>query len=173
MLVALVALVLSVSGNAAAAVIITSNGQVARGTIAGHHPAAGSHPNIETGSINATDLANGLKASLHERCPSGLQKAGSLCFDPAPQAHAVWLVAVKTCADRFLRLPSVGELARVFESTEAQQSRQWTDDMYFDETNNGFYAVGLTQDDVRDLSYGTSIVSNSSLGYRCVTTAGQ
>jgi hypothetical protein len=41
LVVALVALVLSVTGNAAAAVIISSSGQVAGNTISGQHPPSG------------------------------------------------------------------------------------------------------------------------------------
>jgi hypothetical protein len=57
LVVAVVALSLSVAGNAAAAVIISSNGQVAQGTIAGHKPPSGAHANIIKGSINGVDLA--------------------------------------------------------------------------------------------------------------------
>jgi hypothetical protein len=55
--IAALALVLSVGGNAAAAVLISSNAQVAANTIAGHHPPSGRHPNIIGGSVSAADLA--------------------------------------------------------------------------------------------------------------------
>ena len=48
-------------GTAAASVIITSNSQVASGTISGHHPPTGDHANIIGGSINGTDV---LESSL-------------------------------------------------------------------------------------------------------------
>ena len=41
------------------AIVVSSNSEVAAGTISGHAPPAGKHPNIIAGSVNATDLANG------------------------------------------------------------------------------------------------------------------
>jgi hypothetical protein len=46
-----------VTGNAAAALIISSNGQVAQGTISGHKPPSGDYANIIKGSISGSDLA--------------------------------------------------------------------------------------------------------------------
>ncbi|HET7056989.1 MAG TPA: hypothetical protein VFI12_11035, partial [Thermomicrobiales bacterium] len=58
LIVALMALVLSVAGNAAAALIIMSNTQVGAGTIAGHHPPSGDHANLIAGSVNGIDIDN-------------------------------------------------------------------------------------------------------------------
>jgi hypothetical protein len=55
--VSVVALFVALGGSAIAAVIITSNSQVAKDTISGHHPPSGDRPNIIGGSVNATDLA--------------------------------------------------------------------------------------------------------------------
>jgi hypothetical protein len=52
------ALMISLGGNAAAALIITGNSQVAQGTISGHNPPTGKHPNIITGSVDGQDLAD-------------------------------------------------------------------------------------------------------------------
>jgi hypothetical protein len=52
------ALVFAMGGTAAAAVMITSNKQVAPNTISGHTPPSGDHANVIAGSINNTDLAN-------------------------------------------------------------------------------------------------------------------
>jgi hypothetical protein len=41
------------------AIVVSSNSQVAAGTISGHAPPAGKHSNIIAGSVNAIDLANG------------------------------------------------------------------------------------------------------------------
>jgi hypothetical protein len=51
------ALLVSVGGNAAAALIITKNNQIGAGTVAGHHPPLGDHANIIAGSIAGHDLA--------------------------------------------------------------------------------------------------------------------
>jgi hypothetical protein len=55
---ATLAVFIALGGSATAAVIITSNSQVAQGTISGHKPPAGKHANIITGSVNGTDVAN-------------------------------------------------------------------------------------------------------------------
>src|SRR5436305_1331477 len=52
-------LVLSGGATALAAVIISSNSQVASSTISGHKPPTGDHANIISGSVNGTDLASG------------------------------------------------------------------------------------------------------------------
>jgi hypothetical protein len=59
MVVACVALFVALAGTAMASVIISSNSQVDRGTISGHHPPQGDHPNIIGGSINGKDVAAG------------------------------------------------------------------------------------------------------------------
>jgi hypothetical protein len=58
MVVACIALFVALGGVAAGAVIITSNSQVGRGTISGHKPPSGKHPNIIAGSVNGADVAN-------------------------------------------------------------------------------------------------------------------
>jgi hypothetical protein len=45
------------TGTAYAAVIVHSNGEVARDTIAGHNPPTGDHSNLIAGSVDTTDLA--------------------------------------------------------------------------------------------------------------------
>jgi hypothetical protein len=57
---ATVAVFIALGGSAVAGtVVITSNSQVASGTISGHHPPAGAHANVISGSINSQDLATG------------------------------------------------------------------------------------------------------------------
>jgi hypothetical protein len=58
-LVAFLALFMALGGTAYAAVIVSSNSQVASDTISGHHPPAGDHSNLISSSINAMDLAGG------------------------------------------------------------------------------------------------------------------
>lgn len=57
-LIAVLALCLALGGTAAAAVIITSNSQVAPHTIAGANAASGLNQNIIPGSLGTADLAN-------------------------------------------------------------------------------------------------------------------
>jgi hypothetical protein len=58
MVVALIALFVSLGGTALAAVIITNNNQVGPGTIAGARAAAGKNKNVIAGSLGTPDLAN-------------------------------------------------------------------------------------------------------------------
>jgi len=57
-IIALVSLFISLSGTAVAAVIITSNSQIAANTIAGHSGKASLKKNIIAGSVGTTDLHN-------------------------------------------------------------------------------------------------------------------
>jgi hypothetical protein len=57
--VSLIALFVALGGTAAAAVIVTSNSQVAQNTISGHKPPSGKHANLIAGSVNSQDIANG------------------------------------------------------------------------------------------------------------------
>jgi hypothetical protein len=54
--VSMVALFVALGGSAGAAIIVSSNSQVAKNTISGHHPPSGDHPNIVAGSIDGTDV---------------------------------------------------------------------------------------------------------------------
>src|ERR671939_574217 len=54
---ATVAVFIALGGTATAAVLITSNSQVAKGTISGHHPPTGKHPNLIGGSVTGGDVA--------------------------------------------------------------------------------------------------------------------
>lgn len=56
---ATIAVFIAIGGTASAAVIITSNSQVAPNTISGHHPPSGAHANVIGGSLNGQDLAPG------------------------------------------------------------------------------------------------------------------
>jgi hypothetical protein len=91
MAVALLALVVSLGGTAGAAVIITSNSQVAPHTIAGAFPPSGGNANLVAGSVGGTDLhkasidANSLAASS---VTSGKIKDGQVqTTDLAPAAR--------------------------------------------------------------------------------------
>src|SRR3954447_6970918 len=55
--VSLMALFFAVGGSAYAAVVVTSNDDVAPDTIAGHKPGPGKHANLILGSVNNEDLA--------------------------------------------------------------------------------------------------------------------
>jgi hypothetical protein len=58
-LVAYVAVFIALGGTASAGVIVSSNDDVAPGTISGHNPPPGDHANIISGSVDTGDLASG------------------------------------------------------------------------------------------------------------------
>ena len=165
--VATLALFLALGGTAAAAVLITSNSQVAANTISGHVPPAGKHANLIGGSVNGVDLAPVTKAALELHCRAGLQLGGNLCFDRSPRTAATWKTALATCALANLRLPSVGELSLIFNSTAASQASQWTDEVYFDGTS--FQASMVSQSSSRVIEIATTSLAGMA-SFRCVTT---
>jgi hypothetical protein len=69
---ACLALCTALGGTAVAAVIVSSNSQVAKNTIAGHKPPSGDHPNIISGSITSSDVAqNGLTGAAIDESTLG------------------------------------------------------------------------------------------------------
>jgi hypothetical protein len=79
--VAYLALFVALGGTALASVIITSNSQVAKGTISGHQPPTGKHPNIIAGSINGQDVANDSLAPADIADVKFLRSAGPFAID--------------------------------------------------------------------------------------------
>src|SRR5438309_8018507 len=75
------------TGTAYAAVVVTSNADVAQNTISGHKPPSGDHGNIISGSVNATDLANGAVTATKIKAPEAWHQvapgstAQDLCAD--------------------------------------------------------------------------------------------
>ena len=57
-MVTILALVVLGGGTAVAAYVVSSNGQIGRGTISGHRPPVGKHVNIIAGSLNGQDVAD-------------------------------------------------------------------------------------------------------------------
>ncbi len=80
--VAYVALFIALGGTAIAAVVVSDNSQVARGTISGHKPPAGDHPNVIAGSVNGTDLADGSVTRAKLKTPATFTSAGLPDMDP-------------------------------------------------------------------------------------------
>jgi hypothetical protein len=169
MVVACIALLVALGGTAMASVIITSNSQVAQGTISGHKPPSGKHPNLISGSVNGQDLSGGLKASLTLHCPSGLTRAADLCFEASTRDSAPYATALKRCAAVNLRLPTDGELALVYEHSGAPQQSQWTASHFENVDALQFYGSWLAMDEGRNLLYGASSVNSAQI-YRCVTS---
>ena len=161
-----VAVALGGTSTAIAAVVITSNAQVARNTIAGHAAPSGSHANIISGSVNATDLATTYKTSVTVHCPSGMQLNAGLCFETVLRPATDFTTAVATCAQAQRRLPDVGELALVFSNSGAPQDWQWFGQPFFD--GKGVDAAALSENSSRQISFQMS-EAGASLAYRCVT----
>jgi hypothetical protein len=164
-----IALVVALGGTAAATttVIVKSNNQVAAGTIAGHHPPAGDHANLIPGSVAGLDLSPVVKSSLTMHCPAGLQAGFDLCFETSTRTPAAFATALSTCSLAGLRLPTIGELAEVYDNTAASQPAQWTDDYYFDGSQTR--TVALADDNLRKILF-VSVTFGVAAPYRCVVT---
>src|SRR6478672_8618604 len=103
---ATLAVFIALGGTALASVIITKNSQVDKGTISGHHPPSGDHPNIIGGSINGKDIAD---RSGVDTCKTPLvKKFGPICAGSDGVARS-WYEAGRHCAGFGLRLPSYSE----------------------------------------------------------------
>jgi hypothetical protein len=91
--VSVIALFVALGGTALASVIISSNSQVASGTIAGHKPPSGKHANIIAGSIDGQDVApNSLGGTaINEASLAG--NARKLIYKASPSATATTLAA--------------------------------------------------------------------------------
>jgi hypothetical protein len=165
---ATLALVVALGGTAAAAtVIVKSNSQVAAHTISGHHPPQGDHANLITDSVAGVDLSSGLKTSLTMHCSSGLQTAFDICFDASPRAATDYFGALSTCSLAGLRLPTVGELAEIYDNLAASQADEWTDGFSYDGSQTR--AAQLSDDQFRHFVV-TSAPLEKLTPYRCVVT---
>ena len=164
--VATLALVMATGGTAVAAVMITSNNQVAQNTISGHAAPSGKHPNLISGSINATDLAGSVKSSFTVHCPSGMQQAADLCFETTVRSPTTWTSAFATCTLANRRLPDAAELAEVFDHTGAPQPGQWVQDTFVSGSTQ--FANGLEEDASRNITFVFGSTTGANSSYRCV-----
>jgi hypothetical protein len=166
------ALVIALSGSTAmATIVVSSNSQVAKNTISGHAPPTGDHPNIISGSVNATDLAASYKTSVTVHCPTGMQLGGGLCFETTERARANYEVALATCALSDLRLPTEAEVELVYNNTGAPTGtanfEEWASGLAANGSN--FVAPILVENSSRTITEELFNVA-SALAYRCVTT---
>jgi hypothetical protein len=155
-------------GTALARAIITKNRQVARDTISGHHPPSGDHPNIIRGSIARPDLAAKLKESLRVRCPLDMDQEAGLCFETSVRDPVSFKSAVTTCARAQRRLPTIPELALVFEHSAAVQPSQWVAIRWFSGTQQSV-ATLMSQSASRNMDF-SALDAGSTEPYRCVTS---
>lgn len=167
LVISVLALVVSLSGTAMAAVIISSNSQVARNTIAGHATISGVHANVIAGSIVGTDLASRYKSTLKVRCPSGLVSAGDICVESATRGPSTYTSALATCALAGRRLPDDGELALALNGLGAPQPFQWTANRFIE---GGLDGAGIMADRAdRSIALGWAADSTSQ-DYRCIVS---
>jgi hypothetical protein len=150
---ATVALFVAVGGGSAlAAIVISSNSQVARGTISGHKPPSGKHPNLIAGSINGDDIAD---HSGVETCNPPLTKRyGRLCVGSDGAARD-WPNSLAVCAAFGLRLPTLGEavtLARRFDvpgvpnDPDFSDHYFWTDGRDLNPDTHIYQALAINDD---------------------------
>ncbi|MFN8161364.1 MAG: hypothetical protein U0R52_10030 [Solirubrobacterales bacterium] len=168
---ATLAVFIALGGTALAGVLISSNRQVGRGTISGHNPPPGAHPNLIGGSVGATDLSSKLKASLKVRCPADMRQAGELCFEDSTRTDASPETALKTCSLARRRLPTLAEMAVVFENSGAPQPNQWVATQWTEGDPYGLGGGTLGEDSSRQYVYGAGGATPSyKAPYRCVAS---
>ena len=165
-----VVIALAGTSTAVAAVVITSNSQVAKATISGHHLRGDAHSNIIRGSINATDLSLAYKASVKTHCPSDMTRTHGLCFDTAARSSAKWLDAAQACAADGRHLPSLGELVLAYQTLATRQDSEWTDQLYSNSAS-GIFAMEVDMDAGGKLSYAGGNASSLLVPFRCVREA--
>jgi hypothetical protein len=150
---ATLAVFIALGGTALASVIITSNSQVAQGTISGHKPPSGKHPNIIGGSVNGTDVSNNsltgadiANQSNVEGCKSPLLRRGELCAFSDGTARTLGQ-AFDYCTSNKLHLPTATEgiaMAKNYDVPGVGSSQQfWTDSLFV--VNSTFEARTVTE----------------------------
>lgn len=160
-----IALLVSLSGTAVAAVIVSSNRQVASNTIAGHARITGVHANLITGSIVSSDLSSGYRSALKVHCPAGLLPVGDLCVERALRGRATYSSALATCASVGRRLPDDAAMALAFTGLGAPQSQEWISGRFFEPDVDG--AGTMSDNSDRSLVFGWASLS-FPLNFRCV-----
>jgi hypothetical protein len=167
LVVSALALLVSLSGTAMAAVIISSNSQVARNTIAGHATIRGVHANLIAGSIVSTDMSSAYKARLKVHCPARLLAVGDICVESAVRGPASYVSALATCASVGRRLPNDAELALAMTGLGAPQTTQWTAGHSYYGTTDGAGTVEENAD--RSLVFGWASLS-AMVNFRCIVS---
>jgi len=159
--VSVIALFIALGGTALASVIITKNSQVDRGTISGHHPPSGDHPNIIGGSINGKDIAD---RSGVDTCKAPLvKKFGPICAG-SDGVSRTWYEAGQHCAGFGLRLPSLSEaraLAINYDvpgvPTAGQDGPYFWTDAYWEWPDARSYALDEDGGTLNDFTSGSNI----------------
>jgi hypothetical protein len=163
------ALFLAMGGTAAASVIVHSNSEIARKTVSGHEPPPGKHANLIAGSVNAKDLSPDLTSSFQLHCPADMQQAADICFEPSARASTPFVTALQTCQSLRRRLPTVAEMAEIFDHTGAPQLSEWTDSVFIQST--AAYATVMSDEASRaiDINYAAF---TTGIPFRCVVGPG-
>jgi hypothetical protein len=119
---------------------------------------------------NAAQLGGQPASTYRLRCPTGLEPTADLCFEPGLRGPTDWNTAVETCRRAQRHLPSLTELAAVYNAIDAGQNNEWTSDTAPPSGGSGGGAVMiLAQSNARVLTR-TWEADSSSVLYRCVTS---
>ena len=148
------------------------NGQVKRRDLAANSVDSSK---IKDGTVGDSDLSEDVKASLTTQCPSDLNRAGAICYEPALRPAATFASALQTCAAAGRWLPSLGELTLAFDHLGAPQAPEWVATQYVDSngTSISFLATLLSEDASRTIGFGYDSADSSiphTQPYRCVTS---
>src|SRR5436305_5383436 len=73
---------------------------------------------------NAAQLGGQPASTYRLRCPTALQLTADLCFEPGLRGSTDWNTAVETCRRAQRHLPSLTELAAVYNAIDAAQNNE-------------------------------------------------
>jgi hypothetical protein len=130
------------------------------------------HADSATSADTATDAdkLGGQPASDYRlHCPSGLVRAGDLCFEPQARAPADFETALKQCALDQLRLPSLGEVALIYDHLSPSPfSLIWA--ASYSGKPGAFKATAVALGNSRNLEIHLADTT-ANVAFRCVTSA--
>lgn len=118
-----------------------------------------------TTATNATQLDGKPASDYRLACPTGLQRAGDVCFGPTRLPPNTWEGALKVCMGRQQRLPNPGELALIYDHTGATQNAAWSDDAYANAAGARAFALGQT---INRTLFSGDFARTMNLDYYCV-----
>jgi hypothetical protein len=173
--IALLALVVGLigTGSAVAAIVISSNSQVAKNTISGHRPPSGMHSNIVGGSIGAADIAKDSITGAEIASGTNVQtcaapllaRYGRICAHGDGQERT-WYDAVDNCARQGLRLPALSEAITLAEDYNVPGVRDPAEDNTLNTTSfwTDVWRVDQTSEAGNERPKGTYVRETGELG---------
>jgi hypothetical protein len=166
MVVAVIALCLSLGGGAYAAGVKIGKGAVGAKQLKSN---AVTTAKIQNGAVNSAKIQDGtIVGGDLAGCAAGRQLAAGVCIDTAAHPASDWVEAVDACSNLGGRLPGPGHLIGLRDEpgislgVVANQTANWTDSLHF--TGASFAAVAVDQSAAREVLAPNTV----DRPYRCI-----